>query len=209
MAWFRRKVRTLESVAAYALWAQNYPAHAHNALMQAEEAAMLALMPALQGLRVLDLACGTGRYAHLAHAQGAHVLGLDNSMAMLARAGALPLALANSEALPLARASVDVVLCGLAIGHLRQLTPTLKEVARVLRAGGVALMSDVHPYQALRGAKRTFTAPDGRVYAVEHTAHSISDVLHQAQACGLGLSALSEPRLGDAPVVVVYRFLRA
>jgi malonyl-CoA O-methyltransferase len=209
MAWFRRKIRTLESVAAYALWAQSYPPHAHNALMQAEESAMLALMPALQGLRVLDLACGTGRYARYAQAQGAHVLGLDNSSAMLERASAVPVALATSEALPLARASVDVVLCGLAIGHLRQLKPTLKEIARVLKAGGSALISDVHPFQALRGAKRTFTAPDGRVYAVEHTAHSISDTFTQAQACGLGLSALSEPRLGDAPVVVVYRFVRA
>ena len=32
---------------AYALWASSYPARAHNPVMQAEERAMLALMPDL------------------------------------------------------------------------------------------------------------------------------------------------------------------
>jgi hypothetical protein len=35
----------LEPAEAYALWAPSYPAHAHNPVMQAEERAMLRLMP--------------------------------------------------------------------------------------------------------------------------------------------------------------------
>jgi len=35
----------LEPAEAYALWAASYPAHAHNPVMQAEERAMLSLMP--------------------------------------------------------------------------------------------------------------------------------------------------------------------
>src|SRR5690606_17468130 len=113
---------------AYARWAAAYPPHAHNALMAAEEAAMRGLLPALAGRVVLDLACGTGRYGLLAQESGAsRVLGLDNSSAML-RANPLPLrALATTEAIPLASASVDVILCGLALGHLPRLTPSIAE----------------------------------------------------------------------------------
>lgn len=56
-------VPVLEPAAAYALWAQAYPPHAHNPVMLAEERAMLDLMPAsLQGQHVLDAGCGSGRY---------------------------------------------------------------------------------------------------------------------------------------------------
>lgn len=206
---FKRSPKTLASVPAYALWAQNYPAHAHNTLMQLEESAMRLLMPDLAGKRILDLACGTGRYGRIADEGGAGVvMGLDNSHAMLERAEVAEVALATNEALPLRSASLDGVLCGLAIGHLPRVTPTLSEIARVLAPNGVALISDFHPFQFLRGAQRTFTAPDGRVFVVEHYSHLISHVITEAQNVGLHLSALQEPTYDGVPVVVVYRFLR-
>ena len=78
----------LEPDAAYALWAANYPAYAHNPLMQAEERAMLALLPTtLKGSRVLDAGCGSGRYLAHAWRRGASVLvGVDLSEPMLRRA---------------------------------------------------------------------------------------------------------------------------
>src|SRR3546814_4230239 len=45
----------LEPGTAYSLWAPSYPPRAHNPVMQAEERAMLALMPdTLHGKTVLD-----------------------------------------------------------------------------------------------------------------------------------------------------------
>src|SRR3546814_10942320 len=53
----------LEPGTAYSLWAPSYPPRAHNPVMQAEERAMLALMPdTLHGKTVLDAGCGSGRY---------------------------------------------------------------------------------------------------------------------------------------------------
>src|SRR5262245_5265034 len=76
--------QTLSSLEAYARWAATYPPHAHNVLMQTEEAATKRLLPPLNGQVVLDLACGTGRYGLMAEAQGARLaLGIDNSLAML------------------------------------------------------------------------------------------------------------------------------
>jgi malonyl-CoA O-methyltransferase len=75
---------------AYALWASSYPAHAHNPVMQAEQRAMLALMPAeLHGQAVLDVGCGSGRYMlHALQRGAARVIGVDLSPQMLAHASA-------------------------------------------------------------------------------------------------------------------------
>ncbi|MCB9452640.1 MAG: methyltransferase domain-containing protein [Anaerolineaceae bacterium] len=210
---------TLSSLDAYQRWAAAYPPHAHNALMQAEEAAMRALFPPMAGKVVLDLACGTGRYGLLAGAAGAQtVIGLDNSAAMLHQ-NALPLlALATSEAIPLAGESVDVVLCGLALGHLPHLLPSIAEISRVLKPGGYALISDFHPFIFLNGQRRTFTAPDGKTYAVEHYAHLYADFHAAGRDAGLQVEEVLEPRLGQdaevrfagerlpgTPVIIAYR----
>jgi malonyl-CoA O-methyltransferase len=68
---YRRPPPILPSIAAYALWADHYPPHAHNVLMQTEQIAMLDMLPDVSGRVVLDLACGTGRYSLLARARGA------------------------------------------------------------------------------------------------------------------------------------------
>src|SRR5215468_1484054 len=80
----RAAPRTLPSVDAYALWAATYPPRAHNRLMEIEQESMLRLLPDLADRDVLDLACGTGRYAAIAHQRDArNVVGTDNSLAML------------------------------------------------------------------------------------------------------------------------------
>jgi malonyl-CoA O-methyltransferase len=218
-----RTLQTLSSLDAYAQWAASYPPHAHNALMQAEEAAMLSLLPDLSGKSVLDLACGTGRYGLIARARGAAtVIGLDNSAAML-RANSLPhLVLSTSEAIPLLAESIDIALCGLALGHLPSLEPSLREISRVLKPSGCALISDFHPFIFLSGQRRTFSAPDGHTYAVEHYPHLYSYYQQAADQVGLKIERVLEPRLGQdtvvrfadaatatgTPVVIVYYLAR-
>jgi malonyl-CoA O-methyltransferase len=200
---------TLTSLDAYAQWAASYPPHAHNVLMEAEQAAMTSLFPSLAGKTILDLAGGTGRYGLLARDSGAKtVFSFDNSPAML-RANTLPYrALSTTESIPLANHSVDVILCGLALGHLPRLAPSIGEIARVLKPDGCALVSDFHPFIFLNGARRTFTAPDGTTYAVEHYAHLYSDYHSAASDSGLHITAVLEPRRDSAPIVIVYKMLK-
>lgn len=214
-----REPRTLPSVDAYALWVRDYPPNAHNPLMQVEERAMLSLLLPLDGKTVLDLACGTGRYGLLAWDRGAaRVVGLDNSADML-RANSLGhKAQAAAAALPLASESLDVVLCGLALGHLPRLEGALAEIGRVLRKGGYALVSDFHPFLYLNGARRTFAAPDGTVYAVEHYPHLYADYHRAVWMANLLIEQVVEPHLDVAqtesgstyqpPVVLVLRLLK-
>lgn len=195
--------RTLPSVEAYALWAESYPPQPHNRLMEIEQAAMLPWLQTLDlarpGCRVLDLACGTGRYSLLARQLGAQqVISFDNSPAMLrqsalAETGAA--ACASMVAIPLAGDSIDMVICGLATGHLppQAMRTAINEIGRVLRPGGVALISDFHPYVYLSGGRRTFRAADGNSYMVEHYPHLVADYFDACREAGLAVDMIREP----------------
>jgi malonyl-CoA O-methyltransferase len=208
----------LEPLPAYNLWAATYPDVARNPLMQAEELAVHSLLAPgeLTDRRALDLACGAGRYLYwLEEAGAAFAVGLDFSSAMLARAGGplRRLAQADLQALPLAAGSFDIVVCGLAVGHLPGLAPALREMARVLRPGGVAVYSDFHPYGDLLGWKRTFRAGE-REYAVRHHRHLYADHVAACRRAGLSIEAVREPialdehgrrAWGDVPAALVVR----
>ena len=94
-----------------------------------------------RGLRVLDLACGDGHLSALIADRGASVVGVDMSPddLQLAAARDLPGArfeVARAQQLPLATASLDCVLCHLALMLMDDIEQVLREVARVLRPGG-------------------------------------------------------------------------
>ena len=200
MNWWRRRSKPVEldTLDAYAQWAAVYSPEAHNPLMALEEQAMLGLLPPLARQRVLDLACGSGRYLRrFADGGAARTLGLDLSPAMLARAAALgqPLAQADLLRLPLTARSWDVVVCGLAVGHVASLATVLGEIGRVLAPGGSVVYSDLHPFGALSGWKRSFRGRDGREYSARHYIHLYADHLAACQTAGLAISAVREPRI--------------
>ena len=94
------------------------------------------------GSRVLDIGCGTGRFAIvLARDYRCRVLGLDPSPAMLARArskcpGQVHWLLGRAEELPLAGGAFDVCLASQVLHHFEDRPRAFCEIARVLRPGG-------------------------------------------------------------------------
>lgn len=196
---FKPKSQELDVLAAYAEWSQNYPPHAHNALMRAEEKAMLELAPDLRDKTALDLACGTGRYARILKDRCARpVAGIDLSPEMLAQTdkGIGQFALADLAQLPITNNSYDFIICGLAIGHVENLPLAIAEAARVLKPGGTFLYSDFHPLGYLAGWRREFSGRNGKRYAVKHFAHLYSDHDAACRAAGLTIRAIREPVIG-------------
>lgn len=196
---------------AYALWAPSYPAHAHNPVMQAEERAMLGLMPSgLQGQAVLDVGCGSGRYMlHALRRGAARVIGVDLSSQMLERAGTelatfqpaaeVDLVQGSLTALPVPDARANLTICALVVGHLDNLEQSLAELCRVTRPGGTLLCSDVHPIGHALGWRRDFKAGD-RHYAVRHTRHLYSDWHAACATLELRIEQVLEPMLDPADI---------
>ncbi|MCS6839629.1 MAG: class I SAM-dependent methyltransferase, partial [Roseiflexus sp.] len=119
----------------------------------------------LEGLRVLDLGAGMGGFAVAAALRGAQVVASEYNLAYcritLLRAErhrlSLPVINAAGEALPLPDAVFDAVVCWDVIEHVQSPDRVLHEIARVLRPGGVALMTVINrrawidPHYHMRG----------------------------------------------------------
>ncbi len=187
----------LANVAAYDRWAERYPPEAHNPLMRAEQAAMQALCPDAAGKRVLDLACGTGRYGQLMQQRGAaRVIGADRAPQMLQHAVLPDIVQADMAALPFAAAQFELILCGLAVGHAPSLLAWVREAARVLAPGGSLLISDFHPDAARAGMHRSFTDADGHEHRLAHSLHDPADHAYAAVDAGLMLHTCRSLRVG-------------
>lgn len=102
-----------------------------------------------QGMRVLDVATGTGLMARqIAAITGSQdgVYGLDVSVGMLAQARRAlnnPLIQGNAENLPIAGESFDCVTMGYALRHVADLNGTFREFHRVLRPQGSLILLEI------------------------------------------------------------------
>jgi malonyl-CoA O-methyltransferase len=169
--------------------------------MRLEERAVTQLLPAAAERSVLDLGCGSGRYLlHLARHGPARLVGIDFSARMLDEARRHlasthnPARLVRAEAahLPFARARFDLVVAGLVLGHLEHLAAAVGEIARVLRTGGVAVWSDIHPEGTLSGWVREFRDRRGERLVVRQFVHGLDDHRAACAAHGLEVDALRE-----------------
>lgn len=109
---------------------------------------LVSLAPPLAGLRVLDLACGTGDLAFAARSAGAVVTALDITPRMidLARrksgADGPRFLVGDMMALPFGNRAFDVVTTGYGLRNVPAIETSLGEIRRVLRPGGVLLSLD-------------------------------------------------------------------
>jgi ubiquinone/menaquinone biosynthesis C-methylase UbiE len=102
---------------------------------------------ALQGRRVLEVGCGTGRLAAaLTEGAQARVRAIDRSVRMVerARSRGVEAEVANAEELPFPAASFDAVVLRMVI-HLIDRPRALAEAARVLTADGRVVIATEDP----------------------------------------------------------------
>lgn len=189
----------------YNKWAPKYDTSDNMAIEQ-EEPVVRGLIELLPRGDALDAACGTGRHAATLAQLGHTVIGVDATEAMLAiarrkvpnagfRIGAL-------ESLPVDTASVDLVTCALALTHVLDLAPVMREFARVLRPGGRAVISDMHPFAAMTSAVAAFGTDDGSpgVPFVVNRVHQLGEYIAAFHGAGLTIEACLEPCITDEMV---------
>lgn len=127
-----------------------------DALHRAHEAEFEQIiddLPLAPGAKVLDLACGDGNYTRLLAqkvAPGGLVIGADASLQYLGAAQnetkqlgrTSELVAAEAERLPVSDDSFDLVWCAHSLISLPDPEPTLREMWRVVRPGGMAAIME-------------------------------------------------------------------
>jgi 2-polyprenyl-3-methyl-5-hydroxy-6-metoxy-1,4-benzoquinol methylase len=135
-------------------WAEYVRTGTDQTRVHVMDAAHLALIGDVSGLRVLDAGCGEGRFARMLAQRGAKVTGIDLSSRMIELAReherATPLGIdylvadmADLSQLP--GESFDAAVAYLSLIDVHDYEQAISEVARVLVPGGRFQFSIVHP----------------------------------------------------------------
>lgn len=160
------------------------PGYDHIKSYDVEAEAFFVITPLLHRLRhlpsprILDVATGTGRLPSFlleTPTFNGHVVGLDASRRMLAQAEAklrpftyrAALVWGTAVALPFADHSFDALTCLEALEFFPSQSDALREMARVLRPGGLLMVTRRRGWEA-----RTFP---GRYYTVDEFATLLTD----------------------------------
>jgi ubiquinone/menaquinone biosynthesis C-methylase UbiE len=142
---------------------------------------------------VLDAGCGTGRYGTILQSLGHSLIGVDTSQAMLKiYRKKLPKAeviQAPLTELSLGAESVDNLICTRVLSHDEHLKEALREFARVLKPGGHALISDIHPHHDYRCT--SFRAY-GEKIGIRTFKHSLAEFRHLCDSEGFDIEELQE-----------------
>ena len=201
---------------AWVAWARRA---GHDSYWRFHREAFLGLLPA-PGRIALDLGCGEGRVARDMASLGHRVLAVDRSPTMVRHAvaaGGPALVLqADSAALPLATASVDLVVAFMSLQDMDDMPGAVREAGRVLAAGGRLCLAVVHPLNAVgHFTAREVDAPfvvegdyfqrrrfvdvverDGLRMAFNQGHWPLQDYFGALEAAGLLTEAVREPRPG-------------
>jgi len=177
----------LTATEGYKIWSDHYDS-SPNPLLALESRVLAPRLGHLDGLGVLDVATGTGRWMSYAADRGARPVGLDISAPMLgvaARKAQISgrLVLGDAASLPFRSGSIDLAICSFALSYLPSATAALGEMARVARR---IVVSDLHPEAMLAGWNRSFRSA-GQSWRIEQFYHGLGDLDRIARAAGMRL----------------------
>jgi SAM-dependent methyltransferase len=92
--------------------------------------------------RLLDIGCGDGDYAKRMHDLGFDVLAADMNKDKFKYNGLIPYQVCNvTESLPFENNSFDYIILAEVIEHIRNPFSVIKELVRILRPGGILMIS--------------------------------------------------------------------
>lgn len=176
---------TLPADAAYRLWSATYDSDP-NPILALEHRVLRERLAIHPGMRVVDLATGTGRWLEYAVSQGANAFGIDLSREMLAQAARKSglggrLVQANVHCLPFHHDFADLAVCSFSLAYFHDLDVVFREMARIARR---IVVSDLYPDAIRAGWIRSFRA-DGLKYEIAHHNYSRSSLSDSARAAGL------------------------
>ena len=143
----KNKIKILDSREGYDLAAEGYDKK-EKYLNSFEKGKVLTLLPEVKGKKILDVGAGTGRVSLPLALAGAQVVALDVSEKILEilkrKNKKIQTVIGEAESLPFEDASFDIVASAFLIVHLKELKIFFDEVYRVLKPGGLFLVSNIN-----------------------------------------------------------------
>jgi SAM-dependent methyltransferase len=125
------------------------PSHIRDLLIERKVQRMLPVLAPVGGRRGLDIGCGLGWYVDALHREGAEVVGLDLSrqQALSARRSGADVLVASAVSLPFRSEVFDFAYAVNVVHHFEnreQQRVVLRQVARVLKPGGVFFLHEIN-----------------------------------------------------------------
>ena len=184
---------------AYNKWASSYDQD-KNTTRDLDALVMQRVGLLLENKDVLELGSGTGKNTAFLAQRARHVVAMDFSEGMIARAHQR--IVTNNVAFtkhdvrdtwPVPSGSVDLVVANLILEHVHDLAPVFFEAARVLRPNGQFYFCELHPYRQLAGVQANFTDPEtGEQVKVTAHVHTVSEYVMGGIEAGFALQSLGE-----------------
>ncbi len=184
----------------YKAWAETYDFQ-KNLLIEVEEPVVKSILKKFKPGKVLDSACGTGRYSDYLHSLGHQVTGVDLSSAMLNQAkkrnSKITFIQSDINNLPFEKESFNLAICTLALTHFPDLVKVLGELSRVVQTGGNIVLSDINPWFVTIGGHAKFIDTYGKRNYIPNFIYWHSDYIKAFNRVGLTIQECYEPKIGQ------------
>jgi malonyl-CoA O-methyltransferase len=180
------------------MWAASYRM-APNPLLALEGRLLPKIIGPVSYQRVVDVACGTGRWAARFAEWGADVIGIDFCAEMLEHASVsvrTRLVMGDAACLPIRSGIAGLTICSFAAAYFPDLERAVSEIARITKPGGRVIITDLHPAGVEAGWTRSFRI-DRVVYELEHFGYSLEQMDRAARRAGLELECEPHARFGE------------
>ncbi|KAA9040973.1 methyltransferase domain-containing protein [Ginsengibacter hankyongi] len=171
---------------AYNNWASHYDTN-HNKTRDLEAIAFREMLSGISFDSVLEVGCGTGKNTTWLMEKAKHVMAVDLSEEMLAKAKEK----IKSDHVDFIQTDIknewtftnqlyDLVSFSLVLEHIQNLDPVFNEVSKKLIPGGYVYIGELHPFKQYAGTKARFDTEDGQ-QVVECFNHHISEFIQTAK----------------------------
>lgn len=198
----------------YDLWSDIYD-ETPNVVLETEGDMPLEMLGEIEGKRILDAGCGTGRWSIRLADKGAEVYGLDFSEGMISKArkkaGEIGLDIDFrqhdlTERLPFGDLFFDDILCSTVIESIQNIRPLFEEFGRVLRKDGVLVITTIQPL--LRKRETPVFEVGNKEYKIpDKVDHFLEDYFHLLRENRFRMEDVREPKEEgtDYPLLLVLK----
>ncbi|HXM06297.1 MAG TPA: class I SAM-dependent methyltransferase, partial [Candidatus Acidoferrum sp.] len=184
-----------------------------NATRDLDGIALRAQPFELDGAKVVEIGCGTGKNTEWL-ASAAEVVALDFSDKMIeiarqrVRSNRVTFLQHDvRQPWPVADRFADLITCDLVLEHIEDIGAVFKHARRAMKPGGTLFVSEFHPFRQLLGRQARFAGGDAEEIKIPAFLHDTSDFVRAGLAEGLQLTQLSEWRDEGADAIVPPRLL--